>query len=106
MVRTVLVVLAAAANQQREVHLNPEALQACSTLFEVLLQELERYSGVENGESWSEGSLRDDAFLSSPGKGPHVLRVEAQWGPGIGRPRPGGVVATLSDELSHCQAQF
>jgi hypothetical protein len=43
---------------------------------------LESYSGVEDGERWSEGKTRDTTFLSRPGKGPHVLRVEAQWEPG------------------------
>lgn len=47
---------------------------------------LERYSGVEDGQSWSEGSLQDDSFLSRPEKGKHVLRVEAQWGPGFAHP--------------------
>lgn len=41
---------------------------------------LEHYSGVENGERWSEGNLTNDTFLSRPEKGRYVLRVEAQWG--------------------------
>lgn len=47
---------------------------------------LERYSGVEDGEAWSEGRLDDASFLSRPEKGKHVLRVEAQWGPGFPNP--------------------
>lgn len=42
---------------------------------------LEHYSGVEGGEAWSEGKTRDTTVLSRPEKGPHVLRVEAQWEP-------------------------
>jgi len=47
---------------------------------------LERYSGVEDGEQWSEGKLRDNTFLSRPDKGRHVLRVESQWGTGFPTP--------------------
>lgn len=47
--------------------------------FEVPLQ---YYSGVDGGEAWSEGKTRDTTVLSRPEKGPHVLRVEAQWEPG------------------------
>jgi Domain of unknown function (DUF4178) len=47
---------------------------------------LEHYSGVDQGERWSEGNLRRNRFLSRPGKGRHVLRVEAQWGTGFSAP--------------------
>ncbi|HEV7240302.1 MAG TPA: DUF4178 domain-containing protein [Thermoanaerobaculia bacterium] len=40
---------------------------------------LEYYSGVDGGESWSEGKHTRRMFLSAPKKGPHVLRVEAHW---------------------------
>jgi hypothetical protein len=43
---------------------------------------LEYYSGVEGGERWSEGSNDRRAYLARPEKGPHVLRLEAQWEPG------------------------
>ena len=40
---------------------------------------LEYYSGVDQGERWSEGKHTRTMFLSAPKKGPHVLRVEAHW---------------------------
>jgi hypothetical protein len=40
---------------------------------------LEYYSGVDDGERWSEGKHTRTMFLSAPKKGPHVLRVEAHW---------------------------
>jgi hypothetical protein len=40
---------------------------------------LEYYSGVEDGERWSEGSSDHSVFLSAPEKGRYVLRLEAQW---------------------------
>ena len=40
---------------------------------------LEYYSGVDEGERWSEGKHTRRMFLSAPKKGPHVLRVEAHW---------------------------
>lgn len=40
---------------------------------------LEYYSGVEDGESWSEGKHTRKMYLSAPKKGPHVLRIEAHW---------------------------
>jgi DNA-directed RNA polymerase subunit RPC12/RpoP len=40
---------------------------------------LEYYSGVEGGESWSEGDRDRNVYLSRPEKGTYVLRLEAQW---------------------------
>jgi hypothetical protein len=40
---------------------------------------LEYYSGVDQGERWSEGRHTRTMFLSAPKAGPHVLRVEAHW---------------------------
>lgn len=40
---------------------------------------LEWYSGVTDGERWSEGKRMRTMYLSAPKKGPHVLRVEAHW---------------------------
>jgi hypothetical protein len=36
------------------------------------------YSGVEDGEAWTEGSKSDEAFLSSQGSGTFSLRLEAE----------------------------
>ena len=41
--------------------------------------DLEYYSGIDEGERWSEGKHTRTMFLSAPKKGPHVLRVEAHW---------------------------
>jgi hypothetical protein len=40
---------------------------------------IEYYSGVEEGESWSEGGQNSDATLSSLPAGRYTLRVEGTW---------------------------
>jgi len=37
------------------------------------------YSGVEDGESWSEGGQKDSATTSSMPGGRYILRLEGQW---------------------------
>ena len=41
---------------------------------------MEYYSGVEDGESWSEGDQSAKEFIGPPGAGEYVLRVEGQQG--------------------------
>jgi hypothetical protein len=40
---------------------------------------LEYYSGVDSGESWSEGKRKRRVYLSRPDAGAHVLRLSAEW---------------------------
>ncbi|HZS43698.1 MAG TPA: DUF4178 domain-containing protein [Blastocatellia bacterium] len=40
---------------------------------------IEYYHGVDDGESWSEGSQTKDTYLSSLPAGTYTLRIEAQW---------------------------
>jgi hypothetical protein len=40
---------------------------------------IEYYSGVDDGESWSEGGQQQDATLSSLPAGNYTLRVEGTW---------------------------
>ena len=40
---------------------------------------IEFYSGVEGGESWSEGGKNDDVTLPSLPPGRYTMRLEAQW---------------------------
>jgi hypothetical protein len=40
---------------------------------------IEYYSGVEDGESWSEGGQEQDATLSSLPGGKYTLRIEGNW---------------------------
>ncbi len=40
---------------------------------------IEYYHGVEDGESWSEGSVETTTFLSALPTGRYTLRLEAQW---------------------------
>ena len=40
---------------------------------------VEYYYGVEDGESWSEGSRSNDTFVSALPQGKYTLRLEAQW---------------------------
>lgn len=41
--------------------------------------ELERYSGYEDGSSWSEGTNARSVYISAPPKGRYALRLEAHW---------------------------
>ncbi|HKR23102.1 MAG TPA: hypothetical protein VJS17_10935, partial [Pyrinomonadaceae bacterium] len=41
--------------------------------------EISYYSGVEGGESWSEGGQADSATTSSMPGGRYILRLEGQW---------------------------
>ena len=41
--------------------------------------EISYYSGVEGGESWTEGGQTDSAYTSSMPAGRYVLRLEGQW---------------------------
>ena len=41
--------------------------------------EISYYSGVDEGESWSEGGPKDTAYSSAMPGGKYVLRVEGQW---------------------------
>lgn len=40
---------------------------------------MERYSGVEDGESWSEGSNDKEEVISALPAGTYTMRLEAQW---------------------------
>lgn len=40
---------------------------------------IEYYSGVEDGDSWSEGNPVQDVYLSALPAGTYTLRLEAQW---------------------------
>jgi hypothetical protein len=55
--------------------------EATGELFDFELP-IEFYSGVDGGESWSEGNRRRRSYLARPEKGTYVLRLETQWEPG------------------------
>lgn len=40
---------------------------------------IEFYSGVDQGERWSEGKRLRRAYISAPPKGTYVIRLEVQW---------------------------
>ncbi|MBV9670129.1 MAG: DUF4178 domain-containing protein, partial [Acidobacteriales bacterium] len=40
---------------------------------------IEYYSGVEDGESWSEGDQNQEATISSPGAGKYTLQIHGTW---------------------------
>jgi hypothetical protein len=46
------------------------------------------YSGVEDGESWSEGDRSASADLAAPPPGRYVLRADLQWDPQLTSPPP------------------
>jgi len=45
------------------------------------------YSGVDDGDRWSEDNRTASASIRSPGPGPAILRADLQWE--MGRPPPG-----------------
>src|SRR6185369_7458024 len=47
-------------------------------------QPIEYYSGVDGGESWTEGSRRTTVHLGAVEPGRHVLRLEIQRDPHLG----------------------
>jgi hypothetical protein len=47
---------------------------------------IEYYYGVEDGESWTEGSQNASTHLSALPAGKYTLRLEAQWGPQFNQP--------------------
>lgn len=47
---------------------------------------LEYYHGVDDGESWSEGSRERRVFLARPEPGSYALRLAAEWQEGRGAP--------------------
>ena len=57
--------------------------------------ELSSFSGVEDGERWSEGSSRGSAVIGSVRDGRYVLRVEPQVERGVGRVPPSAHVRVL-----------
>lgn len=40
---------------------------------------VEYYAGVDQGESWSEGSRNKSVYISAPPKGRYALRMDVQW---------------------------
>ena len=42
-------------------------------------QTMESYSGVEDGESWSEGSNEQTVYVPALPEGRYTIRLEAQW---------------------------
>lgn len=50
--------------------------------FESFDLPLEYYSGVDQGESWSEGRRKRSVYLAAPPPGRYVMRIEMQWEPG------------------------
>jgi hypothetical protein len=59
---------------------------------------VEYYSGVEGGESWSEGSTSNSATLSSLPGGKYTLRVEGNWAPNWQQPQQ--VNVTVSQNVT------
>ncbi|HUP63561.1 MAG TPA: DUF4178 domain-containing protein [Thermoanaerobaculia bacterium] len=44
---------------------------------------IEYYHGVDDGESWNEGSRTKRAYIARPAKGRYAVRIEAQWPQGV-----------------------
>ena len=59
------------------------------------------YSGVEDGEQWTEDQRTASAGIGSPGSGPAVLRADLQWEEG--RPPPPMRLVVRGESLSLLQ---
>ena len=56
-----------------------DLVDAQKTLVESVPVDVEYYSGVEGGESWTEGSKSEDATVSALPGGKYTLRVQGTW---------------------------
>ena len=65
--------------QNTWVYLEGDLINDDTGLVQSFPIDISYYSGVEDGESWSEGSTKDSADTSSVPGGRYVLRLEGQW---------------------------
>lgn len=61
------------------IYIEGDLINEQSGLVEGFSLPIEYYTGVEDGESWSEGSTSASAHVASLPAGTYILRLEAQW---------------------------
>jgi hypothetical protein len=64
------------------IHITGDLVNEATGALQTFEVPLEYYAGVEDGERWSEGKRKRNAYLARPEKGRYVLRLETQWDPG------------------------
>jgi len=70
----------AGANMQNSwVYVTGDLLNEETGALESFELPIEYYSGVDGGESWSEGSRSRKVLISAPPKGRYVMRLDTQW---------------------------
>jgi hypothetical protein len=65
--------------QNTWVYLEADLINEETGLVQSVPIEISYYSGVEDGESWTEGAQKDSTDVSSMPAGRYVLRLEGQW---------------------------
>lgn len=65
--------------QNTWVYLEGDLISEETGLVQSFPIDISYYQGVEDGESWTEGSQKDSATTSSMPAGKYVLRLEGQW---------------------------
>ncbi|HEV8436203.1 MAG TPA: DUF4178 domain-containing protein, partial [Thermoanaerobaculia bacterium] len=73
-------------------------------LVEPFEMKLEYYSGVEDGEAWSEGSQELSSYFSTLAPGTYSLRLEAHWD--ASKPPPALDVKVNEGVFSHMDATY
>jgi len=72
-------IIGASPVQNTWVYLEGDLINEETGLVQSFPIDISYYSGVEDGESWSEGGQQDSAVTSSLPAGKYVLRLEGQW---------------------------
>jgi hypothetical protein len=65
--------------QNTWIYLEGDLINEATGVVQSFPIDISYYSGVEDGESWTEGSSKDSTDTSSMPGGKYVLRLEGQW---------------------------
>lgn len=74
-----IVVTAAASVDNSWVEIDGDLINQATDESEAFTLPIEYYYGVDDGESWSEGSRSPDIYLSAQPAGTYILGFEARW---------------------------
>jgi hypothetical protein len=74
-----VVVTAAASIDNSWVEIEGDLINQATDESEAFSLPVEYYSGVEDGESWSEGNRSPNVYLSAQSAGTYILGFEARW---------------------------
>jgi Domain of unknown function (DUF4178) len=74
-----VVVTAAASVDNSWVEIDGDLINQATDESEAFTLPIEYYSGVDDGESWSEGNRSPDVYLTAQPAGTYILGFEARW---------------------------